>query len=59
MVIEPNHQRLGVTGMLYSNLQGTRGAKRFLSDTLLWNYLHQRRCPVDIYAAQRAKRRGA
>jgi hypothetical protein len=58
VVIEPDHQSLGVTGMLYSNLQGTGGKKIAMSDTFLWNFMNQKLCPVDIYQAQLAKRLG-
>jgi hypothetical protein len=58
VVIEPNHNGPTTTGLLYSNIQGTGGKKKKLSDTFLWNYMNQTLCPPDIHQAQLASRLG-
>jgi hypothetical protein len=58
VVIEPNHNGPTTTGLLYSNVQGTGGRKKKLSDTFLWNYMNRQLCPLDIHQAQLASRLG-
>jgi Malectin domain/PKD domain len=58
VVIEPDHNGPTTTGLLYSNIQGTGGKKKKLSDTFLWNYMNQNLCPLDIHQAQLARRLG-